>query len=137
MHERTGSPSTRTVQAPQTPCSQLRFVPVSNTSSRRKSAKCLRGGTSPLTCRPFTSIVISVISKPLGVKGLAQAALNYSDAQAEIDLGFPRGKCTYTGRNGVSIDCTGPLFRHASGQIVQQLWRTVECAHRNASCPGC
>ena len=36
-HERTGSPSSRTVQAPQTPCSQPTCVPVRPSSWRRKS----------------------------------------------------------------------------------------------------
>ena len=40
--ERAGSPSTSTVHAPQTPCSQPRCVPVSRRSSRRKSASVLR-----------------------------------------------------------------------------------------------
>ena len=40
--ERTASPSTRTVHAPQTPCSQPTWVPVRPRSSRRKSTRSLR-----------------------------------------------------------------------------------------------
>src|SRR6266478_4703805 len=40
--ERTGSPSSSTVHAPHTPCSQPRCVPVSSRSWRRKSARVLR-----------------------------------------------------------------------------------------------
>ena len=39
---RTMSPSTRTVQAPHTPCSQPTCEPVSPSSSRRKSTRCWR-----------------------------------------------------------------------------------------------
>ena len=44
-HERTGSPSSCTVHAPQTPCSQPTFVPVSPWS-RMKSDSRVRGSTS-------------------------------------------------------------------------------------------
>ena len=44
--ERTGRPSTSTVQAPQTPCSQPRWVPVRPQSSRIASASVRRGSTS-------------------------------------------------------------------------------------------
>ena len=54
MHERTGSPSTSSVQAPQTPCSHPRCVPVRLSVSRRKSARCRRGSTSAETARPLT-----------------------------------------------------------------------------------
>ena len=45
MHERAGTPSISTVQAPHTPCSQPRWVPVSRWCSRRKSAEGGRGST--------------------------------------------------------------------------------------------
>src|SRR4029453_9934683 len=51
---RTAAPSTRTVQAPQTPCSQPRWVPVSRSSSRRKSARVRRGSTLASRGSPFT-----------------------------------------------------------------------------------
>ena len=51
---RTGSPSTRTVHAPQTPCSQPRCVPVSPRSSRSRSARVRRGSISASTGSPFT-----------------------------------------------------------------------------------
>ena len=60
-HERTGLPSTMTVHAPQTPCSQPTWVPVRSRSSRRKSASVLRASTEPLRGAPFTVTVISII----------------------------------------------------------------------------
>ena len=51
---RTISPFTRTVQAPQTPCSQPTWLPVSAKSSRRKSTSVLRASTRSLTRSPLT-----------------------------------------------------------------------------------
>ena len=51
---RAGAPSIITVQAPHTPCSQPIWVPVKNISSRRKSARLVRGATSAVTASPFT-----------------------------------------------------------------------------------
>ena len=56
-HERAGSPSTSTVHAPHTPCSQPRWVPVSPTSSRITSLNVRRASTVtccavPLTVKP-------------------------------------------------------------------------------------
>src|SRR6188474_2980095 len=53
--DRAGSPSTRIVQAPHTPCSQPACVPVRPMVSRRQSSSVERGSTStsivlPLTC---------------------------------------------------------------------------------------
>src|SRR6476646_1139598 len=56
--ERTASPSTSTVQAPQTPCSQPMWVPVRRSSWRRQSASVSRGSTSTLTCLPLTSNLV-------------------------------------------------------------------------------
>ena len=53
-HDRTASPSTRTVHAPHTPCSQPRCVPVSRHCSRRKSASVRRGSTVACRVWPFT-----------------------------------------------------------------------------------
>src|ERR1700710_1952810 len=43
-----------TEQAPHTPCSHPRCVPVRLNSSRRKSARVSRGGTDRRTSLPFT-----------------------------------------------------------------------------------
>ena len=43
--DRIGTPPTSTVQAPQTPCSQPTWVPVSRRSCRRQSDSNRRGGT--------------------------------------------------------------------------------------------
>ena len=53
-HERTAAPSTRTVQAPHTPCSQPRCVPVRWHRSRRKSASVRRASTADFQGRPLT-----------------------------------------------------------------------------------
>ena len=57
-HARTVSPSRRTVQAPQTPCSQPTCVPVSDRSSRMKSESSRRGSTSASCSVPFTVTLI-------------------------------------------------------------------------------
>ena len=50
--DRTGRPSTSTVQAPQNPCAQETWVPVSFALWRRQSASVVRGSTSKLwACR--------------------------------------------------------------------------------------
>ena len=54
-HERTATPSSWTVQAPQTPCSQPTCVPVSPSSWRRKSDSSSRGSTSARRSTPLTS----------------------------------------------------------------------------------
>src|SRR5207244_3170501 len=51
---RIGLPSTRTVQAPHTPCSQPTCDPVSSSSYRRKSTRLWRGSTSRATRAPLT-----------------------------------------------------------------------------------
>jgi hypothetical protein len=53
-HARTGSPSTSTVQAPQTPCSQPTWVPVSPRSWRSASDSSRRAGTVTWCATPFT-----------------------------------------------------------------------------------
>src|ERR1700730_11603449 len=60
--ERTGLSSTSTVQAPQTPCSQPRCVPVRPQSSRNASAKLRRGTTRIMRSTPFTVNVTSCLS---------------------------------------------------------------------------
>src|SRR5437660_3573399 len=56
---RTLWPSTSTVQAPHTPCSQPMWVPVSPRSSRRKSTRSRRGSTVSWYAIPLTFISIS------------------------------------------------------------------------------
>src|SRR3989441_4962102 len=65
-HERTASPLTSTVHAPQTPCSQPRWVPVSPRSSRRKSASVRRASAIPSRRTPFT--VSSIVCFLLAMK---------------------------------------------------------------------
>ena len=54
MQERAGWPSIRSVQAPQTPCSQRKWVAVSVSRSRKKSARCVRPSTVSESVRPLT-----------------------------------------------------------------------------------
>src|SRR6516165_11269258 len=63
-HDRAGSPSIKTVQAPQTPCSQPRWVPVRFRRSRKKSANDERGGTSSATAAPLMRKRIAVTAAP-------------------------------------------------------------------------
>src|SRR3954453_17720561 len=56
--ERTGSPTTSTVHAPQTPCSQPTCVPVSPRSCRSASDSSRRTGTEASRGTPFTVTVI-------------------------------------------------------------------------------
>src|ERR1700686_1040884 len=58
-HPRVILPSTNTEHAPQTPCSHPRWVPVSSSSSRRKSARCWRGLTTRRSCLPLITVSIS------------------------------------------------------------------------------
>ena len=58
MQDRTGSPSTLMVHAPQIPCSQPTWVPVSRSSSRMKSASSWRAGTTASTASPLTVTLI-------------------------------------------------------------------------------
>jgi hypothetical protein len=68
-HERTGSPFTSTVHAPHTPCSHPRWVPVSSSFSRRKSASDVRTSAAAERDAPFTvsSIVLSIIPSIMAV----------------------------------------------------------------------
>src|SRR5439155_4713474 len=56
---RTARPSSSTVHAPHTPCSQPRCVPVSSSVWRRKSASVRRTGTSASRRAPFTVRLIA------------------------------------------------------------------------------
>ena len=60
--DRTGSPSTMTVQAPQTPCSQPIWVPVWPQSSRIASASVRRGSTLMAWSRPLMLSVMSTFA---------------------------------------------------------------------------
>src|SRR5262245_26995141 len=55
-------PSSSTVQAPQTPCSQPTWTPVSPSSWRRKSDSSMRGCTAATSSRPLTRIRTEVRS---------------------------------------------------------------------------
>src|SRR5690606_11432650 len=59
----TGAPSTRTVQAPQSPASQPILVPVSPSSSRSTLDSLRRGGTQSETGASFTLRSIAIASR--------------------------------------------------------------------------
>src|SRR5262245_47782768 len=67
-HERMGSPSSRTVQAPHTPCSQPTWVPVSRRSWRSMSDSSRRAGTCADRVTPFTVTTTSWTSLGLGAR---------------------------------------------------------------------
>jgi len=60
--ERTGEPSTSTVQAPQTATPQPNFVPVRLSFSRMAQRRGMSGGAS--TCRLFPFTVSVIMSPP-------------------------------------------------------------------------
>src|SRR6266403_3147554 len=60
--DRTASPPTITVQAPQTPCSQPICVPVRPQSSRMASTRVLRGSTRTAWSRPLMRSLRSTLS---------------------------------------------------------------------------
>src|SRR5882757_5429136 len=60
--DRTASPPTITVQAPQTPCSQPMCVPVRPQSSRMASTRVLRGSTRTEWSRPLMRSLRSTLS---------------------------------------------------------------------------
>src|SRR6201999_2705990 len=66
MHDRAGTPSSNTVHAPQTPCSQPKWVPVRSSFSRTKSARLVRGSAAICTARLFTVSAIILMPQPLG-----------------------------------------------------------------------
>ena len=82
-HERTAAPSTITVQAPHTPCSQPTCVPVSRSTWRRQSASVRRGSTSTSTGLPLTSK--RTVMRPPYAAARAQRALDqHFDERAAI-----------------------------------------------------
>src|SRR4030095_5241586 len=71
------APSTKTVQAPQTPCSQPTWVPVSPRYCRRKSASAWRTATSRSTAPPLT------------VRRIERRAVGAERAMAEANITSP------------------------------------------------
>src|SRR5215210_3187577 len=63
-HDRTADPSSRTVHAPQTPCSQPTWVPVKPSVCRMKSESSSRGSTTSWRRRPFTVTVTATSFMP-------------------------------------------------------------------------
>ena len=100
-HDRTASPSTSTVHAPHTPCSQPRCVPVSAQSSRRKSASVLRASTAPRCRSPLTvsSTALShcaASSSASGTTALDQMRARYARAVARRRVHVVRGSAIAT-----------------------------------------
>src|SRR5271169_1280214 len=59
--ERTGSPSTWTVQAPQRPAPQPNFVPVNSSVSRRTQSRGVSGATSTFRSLPLMYRVMAAM----------------------------------------------------------------------------
>ena len=97
MQERTGTPSSSTVQAPHTPCSQPRCVPVRSRPSRRKSASDVRGSTAASTLRPLT-VRDSRHHRAASVDGAAE----HGDMHMAVHrIGQAAGRQNRVGRGGI------------------------------------
>src|SRR5690349_9462840 len=89
-HERADSPSNKIVQAPQTPCSQPTWVPVSPSPWRRKSLNNRRGSTWRLYSFSLTVIVmemdwvIEAFPPPAGLPGAKLSSSKHSPNAFEI-----------------------------------------------------
>ena len=81
--DRTGSPPTMTVQAPHTPCSQPRWVPVWPQFSRIASASVRRGSTLMAWSRPLMLRVMSTLP-------VMRASPSLGAALAQSRADFPR-----------------------------------------------
>src|SRR6202521_862571 len=75
-HAQTGSPSNRTVQAPQSPASHPTLVPVNPSSSRSTRDSRCNGELETLTTRPFTRNAMNCAS--VSVLGSRVAAISRS-----------------------------------------------------------
>ena len=62
VHDRIASPSTCTVQAPQSACPQPNFVPVNPSVSRSTQSNGVSAPTSTECCFPFTVIAMASIA---------------------------------------------------------------------------
>src|SRR5262249_17949269 len=99
------TPSTRTVHAPQTPCSQPTCVPVSLRSWRRQSERSRRAGTVTVWTMPFTtrrtlkglstSPVLGMGAPPCLLVGLVQGPLGEHPGQVPP---VTRGRVDVVGR---------------------------------------
>src|SRR6185503_8486703 len=127
--ERTGSPSTITVQAPQMPCSQPIWVPVCPQSSRMASTSVRRGST-PMTCsRPLmvrVMSVLSVIGNPCAVKSAVSCPRKQASSKRERLLWS----------NAVFFLGLGvywvPAFAGTTAEIVSRSCGPFLCAQRRA-----
>src|SRR6516225_7569434 len=101
---RTACPSSMTVHAPQTPCSQPRCVPVSWQRSRRKSARVSRGSTAARLGSPLT--VTSMLTSAIGclLDGLLPGAGHHGRAH----LLPVAGGAVQVGRDRVEFRDGGP-----------------------------
>ena len=99
---RTIAPSTRTVQAPQTPCSQPTWLPVRASASRRKSTSVVRASTRSCTCSPFTVRTMSCMRSLMTAEPPSVAAPHAAAARRRDAAGWrptpgrrpaDRGRC--------------------------------------------
>ena len=103
---RTETPSSRTVHAPQTPCSQPTWVPVRPRRWRRKSVSSSRGSTCSATTRPFTVSVISVMRlAPRRGSAPARRASRSARAGTAAEAWIEAGGSTACGRESARLPC--------------------------------
>src|SRR5204863_9778738 len=101
-------PSSSTVQAPQTPCSQPACAPVSPSRSRRQSSSEVRASTSTAQVCPLT-----VSSTLIGARNLGRLARIHDGAYRERD-GNPPPIIRRGVQVGQRLDLgKGLLHRHA------------------------
>src|SRR5262249_4908719 len=136
-HERTGAPSSRTVQAPQTPCSQPTCTPVKPTLWRRKSDSSVRVCATPVWACPFTlmsSVMTSVDMAALNARGGRQGRV---EQRGQQDAAIAEG-IVVIARDLDRLDSRpGSLFKYQVGRLcaAQRLFRLRQ-AQRNVGPTG-
>src|SRR6476660_680214 len=97
-HARTATPSNRTVQAPQTPCSQPTCAPLRPRCSRRQSSNVVRGSTSSVCSAPLTMRLIRIVFLSDGVGACISNRLS-GEADGNPATVFGRGMQIGQGRD--------------------------------------
>src|SRR5215470_1846625 len=111
--ERTGMPSSCTVQAPQTPCSQPTCVPARSNSWRRKSLSSIRPSTPPRRYSvPLTESAMSWRSGGIGGPLIGRSQRPARDHARDVALVIAGG-----------VDIAGRRNRllHPGGSFVEEL----------------
>ena len=88
--EQTGSPSSRTVQAPQSPASQPTLVPVNPRDSRRTLDRRSRGETEADTFLPLSENATAVRSPDWGEVIVAMSGAPHTGVERALNQGQSR-----------------------------------------------